>query len=206
MKFIPNTLLYFLVLVLFIQCKDVAKKEAEITTAKNEIRYAKGLEIYNYKGFAVVKITNPWPDAKENFTYVLQQKNGVIPDSLKQFTTIQIPLKSIVVTSTTHIPALELLGVENTLVGFPNTDYISSVKTRKLIDAGKVREVGTNERVMIGQSYSARSKWDEIQEDKLWGNIRRKAKSHPGLQAELERVIIFYKLLEDNNEVMWHPV
>jgi hypothetical protein len=68
------------------------------------------------------------------------------------------------------------------------------------------REVGTNERVMIGQSYSARSKWDEIQEDKLWGNIRRKAKSHPGLQAELERVIIFYKLLEDNNEVMWHPV
>lgn len=145
MKFIPNTLLYFLVLVLFIQCKDVAKKEAEITTAKNEIRYAKGLEIYNYKDFAVVKITNPWPDAKENFTYVLQQKNGIIPDSLKQFTTIQIPLKSIVVTSTTHIPALELLGVENTLVGFPNTDYISSVKTRKLIDAGKVREVGTNE-------------------------------------------------------------
>ncbi|WP_233589478.1 ABC transporter substrate-binding protein, partial [Flavobacterium bomense] len=40
---------------------------------------------------------------------------------------------------------MELLGVENTLVGFPNTNYISSVKTRKLIDAGKVREVGVNE-------------------------------------------------------------
>jgi hypothetical protein len=68
------------------------------------------------------------------------------------------------------------------------------------------REVGTNERVMIGQSYSASSKWDQIQEDKLWGNIRRKAKSHPGLQEELDRVIMFYKLLEDNDEVMWHPV
>ncbi len=64
---------------------------------------------------------------------------------MKQFTIIPIPLKSIVVTSTTHIPALELLGVENTLVGFPNTDYISSEKTRKQIDAGKVREVGINE-------------------------------------------------------------
>ncbi|HRA71404.1 MAG TPA: ABC transporter substrate-binding protein, partial [Flavobacterium sp.] len=64
---------------------------------------------------------------------------------MKQFTVIQIPIKSIVVTSTTHIPALELLGVENTLVGFPNTDYISSEKTRKLIDAGKVHEVGVNE-------------------------------------------------------------
>jgi iron complex transport system substrate-binding protein len=50
-----------------------------------------------------------------------------------------------VVTSTTHIPALELLGVENTLVGFPNTDFISSPKTRKRIDAGRVKEVGTNE-------------------------------------------------------------
>ena len=48
-------------------------------------------------------------------------------------------------TSTTHIPSLELLGVENTLIGFPSTDYISSEKTRKLIDAGKVREVGVNE-------------------------------------------------------------
>lgn len=82
------------------------------------------------------------------------RKNGIIPDSLKQFTIIPIPLKSIVVTSTTHIPALELLGVENTLIGFPNTDYISSEKTRKRIDAGKVREVGINENlnteVLIG--------------------------------------------------------
>jgi hypothetical protein len=46
------------------------------------------------------------------------RKNGIIPDSIKQFTTIQIPIKSIVVTSTTHVPALEMLGVENTLVGF----------------------------------------------------------------------------------------
>jgi iron complex transport system substrate-binding protein len=73
------------------------------------------------------------------------RKNGIIPDSIKQFTTIQIPIKSIVVTSTTHVPALEMLGVENTLVGFPNTDYISSKKTRKRIDAGKIREVGKNE-------------------------------------------------------------
>ena len=116
-----------------------------MASSKNSIQYAKGLEIYKHKGFSIVKIINPWPEAKESFMYILQEKNGIVPDSLKQFPVIRIPLKSIVVTSTTHIPALELLGVENTLVGFPNTNYISSVKTRKLIDAGKVREVGTNE-------------------------------------------------------------
>ncbi|EIA10554.1 ABC transporter substrate-binding protein [Flavobacterium frigoris] len=116
-----------------------------LASSKNEIQHAKGFEIYKYDGYSVVKITNPWPAAKESFSYILKQKNAIIPDSLMHFTTIQIPIKTIVVTSTTHIPSLEMLGVENTLVGFPNTDYISSEKTRKRIDAGKVREVGKNE-------------------------------------------------------------
>lgn len=145
MKFVQNTTLLFLVFFLFIQCKKESQQEAEIQSPANEIHYAKGLEIYKHNGFTIIKITSPWPNAKEQFTYILQEKNGIIPDSLKQFTAISVPIKSIVVTSTTHIPALELLGVENTLVGFPNTDYISSVKTRKLIATGKVREVGTNE-------------------------------------------------------------
>lgn len=145
MKFVQNTTLLFLVFFLFIQCKKESLQEAEIQSPANEIHYAKGLEIYKHNGFTIVKITSPWPNAKEQFTYILQKKNGIIPDSLKQFMAISVPIQSIVVTSTTHIPALELLGVENTLVGFPNTDYISSVKTRKLIATGKVREVGTNE-------------------------------------------------------------
>ena len=115
------------------------------STAKNEIQHAKGLEIYHYQGYSILKITRPWPDAKIPFTYILQEKNGSIPDSLQQYTRISVPIQSIVVTSTTHIPALELLGVENTLIGFPNTDFISSAKTRKRIDGGQVKEVGTNE-------------------------------------------------------------
>ncbi|MFB0909385.1 MAG: ABC transporter substrate-binding protein [Flavobacterium sp.] len=143
-----NVLKFTVLLFAFFAMGCKKKKEiysSETATVKNEIKYAKGLEIYRYGGYSVIKITKPWPGAKENFTYVLQEKNGIIPDSIKQFTAIQIPITSIVVTSTTHIPALEMLGVENTLVGFPNTDYISSEKTRKRIDVGKVREVGKNE-------------------------------------------------------------
>jgi iron complex transport system substrate-binding protein len=95
------------------------------------------VEIYRYKGYSIVKL--PQSGAKENFTYILQE-NGIIPDSIKQFTTIQIPIKSIIVTSTTHVPALEMLG-KNTLVGF-RIPIIFHRKTRKRIDAGKIREVG----------------------------------------------------------------
>ncbi|MBF2707626.1 ABC transporter substrate-binding protein [Flavobacterium soyangense] len=146
MKSAVLRIILFLLLIPFFGCKKSSENSKNtLANFDNSIHYAKGLEIYKHNGFSIVKITNPWPEAKKNFTYILQEKNGIIPDSLRQFTVIPIPIKSIVVTSTTHIPALELLGVENTLVGFPNTAYISSVKTRKLIDAGKVREVGVNE-------------------------------------------------------------
>ncbi|WP_332911216.1 ABC transporter substrate-binding protein [Algoriphagus boritolerans] len=45
-------------------------------------------------------------------------------------------------TSTTHIPHLDLLNSSEKLVGFPQTDLISSKKTRELIDSGKVTDLG----------------------------------------------------------------
>src|ERR1044071_5445933 len=97
--------LYFLIFVLvlvFTGCKkEQAEKTAAVSQAANSIKHAKGLEIYRYDGYTVVKVTTPWPDAKEGFTYVMQQKGSTIPDSLKGYTTLQVPLKSIVVTSTT---------------------------------------------------------------------------------------------------------
>jgi len=127
-------------------CKQNAGKPlASAEKPGNSIRHAKGLEIYKYNGYTVVKVTQPWPGAKESFTYVMQQKGAMVPDSLKQYTTVAVPIKRIVATSTTHIPSLEMLGIENTLVGFPGTNWVSSEKTRALIDSGKVKEAGANE-------------------------------------------------------------
>ena len=132
--------------LILLGCKQINEKNSTpFSASANSVKYAKGLEIYKYDGYSVMKITKPWPEATTGFTYILKEKNGIIPDSLKQFTVISVPIQSIVVTSTTHIPSLEMLNVENTLVGFPSTNFISSAKTRKRIDAGKVREVGNNE-------------------------------------------------------------
>ena len=88
---------------------------------------------------------NPWPKAVQDYTYILKESHGKIPDSLKQFETISVPVKKIVVTSTTHIPSLEMLGVSHTLIGFPNLNFISSEKVRERIDAGNVRELVSNQ-------------------------------------------------------------
>jgi hypothetical protein len=39
---------------------------------------------------------------------------------------------------------------------------------------------------------------EHIQEDKLWGEIRRAAETNPALQQVLDRAILIYRLSKDN--------
>ncbi|WP_162126070.1 ABC transporter substrate-binding protein [Flavobacterium phycosphaerae] len=144
MKILSHYILFIFISMVFVQCKTETKSETAIA-AKNEIAYAKGFSLINYHGYTVVTVKNPWPKATKTYTYILKEKGGSIPDSLKQNVTITVPIKTIVVTSTTHIPSLEMLNEVNSLVGFPHADYISSEKVRTRIEAGKVKELGMNQ-------------------------------------------------------------
>ena len=139
-----------LLLVFFVGCKkEDSDKIVKTTQSKNLIAFAKGLSINEHKGFSILKVSNPWPKANKTYTYILRKNGSEIPDSLAQNIIIDVPIKSIVVTSTTHLPSLEMLGVEKTLVGFPNLDYISSEKIRTRIDAKKIAELGNNQDLNI---------------------------------------------------------
>jgi hypothetical protein len=47
---------------------------------------------------------------------------------------------------------------------------------------------------------------DHIMEDKLWGEIRRLARTNPTLHSELERVIMLYHLIKEESTTPHHPV
>jgi iron complex transport system substrate-binding protein len=152
MKISLSKLTFLISFFILIGCKkNETEAVTEIKVAQNYIEYASGLSIVKHEGYSVVTVSNPWPDANKNFTYVLIEKDAKVPDSLQQHTAIKVPLESVVVTSTTNIPFLEMLDVENKLTGFPHTDYISSEKTRALIDKGAVKNIGQNEKLNIEQ-------------------------------------------------------
>lgn len=144
MKSMISRILFSFTLLFLFSCKNESKPNV-IISAKNEVSYAKGFSIQNYDGYSVVKVKNPWPKATKTYTYILKEKNGIVPDSLKQNLIVPVPIKTIVVTSTTHIPSLELLDEVNTLIGFPHCDYISSEKVRARIDTGNIKELGNNQ-------------------------------------------------------------
>ncbi len=143
---------FFLIFILFASCQKSKQQNRTIASIENnQIQYASALSIAKYDGFSIITVSNPWPDAVQKFTYILKEKQANLPDSLKSKPSIVVPLQNIVVTSTTTIPFLEILEVEKKLIAFPQTDYISSPKTRKLIKAGFVKNVGQNESLNIEQ-------------------------------------------------------
>jgi iron complex transport system substrate-binding protein len=142
--------LLFIFLIGFMACKEETKPilHKEENIVKYDFKYAKGFSISEHLNYKVLTIKDPWPKADKAYTYALIQRDKLAENHLNPETfdgIITIPIQNIVVTSTTHIPALELLGVEQTLVGFPGSDYVSSEKTRARIDNGDIRELGKNE-------------------------------------------------------------
>lgn len=151
-----------IVVILFSSCKkEVRENPVNVPTNTNSIKYAQGFEMVDYNSYKLLIVSNPFPDSDKTYTYALvpsKKLEAQLPsksnDNLVALLAnkeidgiIQVPIKSVVVTSTTHIPSLEMLGVIETLTGFPNLDYVSSTLSRKRIKEGKIKELGQNESI-----------------------------------------------------------
>ena len=136
-NFIP-VLIYILI---SISCKNEVIKVDIKHRFENNIKYANGFDIITKNGIKKLIIKSPYQNSKDVFEY--QIKNKTVSKNInKNNLIIEVPLTKIVVTSTTHIPMVELLNEEATLIGFPYSKYVSSEKTRQLIDSGNITEIG----------------------------------------------------------------
>jgi len=71
------------------------------------------------------------------------------------------------------------------------------------------RETGQTDRTLIGYQYEnkvdprtndGRPLHEHLKEDKLWGEIRRAAKTNKALQSVLDRAILVYHLSKDHGK------
>jgi iron complex transport system substrate-binding protein len=126
-----------------LSCKKEISKADKETSSKSTIKYAKGFDIIIANGIKKLIIKTAYQNSNTFFEYEIKKKTSSATN-VKDFEkeVIEIPIQKIVVTSTTHIPMVELLNEETSIVGFPFSKYVSSEKTRVLIDEGKIREIG----------------------------------------------------------------
>jgi len=144
-----NNIIVLLLAFLCVTCKKNTRfvNNQENRGVRIENKYATGFEVIEYEGFTVVELNSPWPNADKKYTYLLVNKGVVVPKNIVYDAIVQVPVEKIVVTSTTHIPSLEALGVLDKLIGFPNTEFISSPVARKRIDLGVIQDLGNNESI-----------------------------------------------------------
>ena len=130
---------------------DSQTKNREIVEAGRElsVSYAKGFSITAYKTYREIKVTAPWPESKDTLRYILYPEGATKPEVSKKAQYITTPVHSIVVTSTTDIPLLEALRIDSLLVGFPQTQYILSEKTKKRVLSGEIQELGNEQNLNI---------------------------------------------------------
>ena len=125
-------------LLLFQHCSSPQPVE-EKESISIPLDYAKGFTISELQEGYLLEILRPYPGSTQKVSYYLSEQEDV--DSEHRF--IKVPVESFVCTSTTHLPMLDYLGESNKLIGFPTTDYVSSVTIRKRIDEGLVMELGS---------------------------------------------------------------
>lgn len=136
----PNYFILLLIIFAF-SCKKEILKIDKKTTSKSTIKYAKGFDIINENGIKKLIIKSAYQNSQDVFEYEIHEKKSNTIIDYKRIV-IKVPVEKIVVTSTTHIPMVELLNEESSIIGFPYAKYVSSEKTRKLVDAGNITEIG----------------------------------------------------------------
>ncbi|PQB06677.1 ABC transporter substrate-binding protein [Polaribacter filamentus] len=129
----------FLLLIISFSCKKEVENDAKKTQIESSIKYAKGFDIVNKNGIKKLIIKAAYQNSDKVFEYIIKSKKDQKENTKN---TIFTPIQKIVVTSTTHIPMVELLNEEKAIIGFPYSKYVSSEKTRLLIDADKIAEIG----------------------------------------------------------------
>ncbi|MBT1700555.1 ABC transporter substrate-binding protein [Fulvivirgaceae bacterium PWU4] len=134
-----------LLMLLCLGCKQKDTAQSAVSTpgpTSLNLRYAEGFKMSLLGNSKLVEVTYPYQGATSGYKYLLVPRGEAVPEHEPDTRVIFIPLRSIVCTSTTHIPLLDYLDETDKLVGFPTTDYISSEKMRKRIDEGKIQELG----------------------------------------------------------------
>tara|TARA_B110000459_G_C16572431_1_gene477059 strand:- start:151 stop:1347 length:1197 start_codon:yes stop_codon:yes gene_type:complete len=115
------------------------------TDLEKSVKYAEGFTIKSFEDYKIVTINEAWKDVGETYTYVLYENEK--PKNISAATFIKVPIERIACMSLTHVAFLEVLGVENSIVGISGCDYVSSLKINAKIANHGIKEIGKDKHI-----------------------------------------------------------
>ncbi len=117
--------------------------------AKLTLDYATGWQISYHNHYKLLTVTQPWLGADTQFEYVLVQCGTPVPDGYPTAQVIEVPARSIITMSTTHLPHILTLGLLDRLVGVDTAAFINAPEVRERVASGAAAEIGSGATVNV---------------------------------------------------------
>jgi iron complex transport system substrate-binding protein len=137
-----SRLIFWLGYILSAASLETKERESAPKPEPTAIQFATGFEVEYYEGFKVVTIRKPWKTSRHKKTLLLVSKGAAIPEGYPKATVVKVPVQRFVSLSTTHLHHIEVLGLQDRLVGFSNLGDISSPLLLARVKKGQLKGVG----------------------------------------------------------------
>lgn len=152
-----NTLYIYAPFLFFLffcfSCKNPADKNeeqvADFNVAKDyfpektQVKYAKGFNIRYFNNYKLVDVIGLFSNNTDTQHYVLVQRGTPVPKNInKLYTIIEIPIRSIVCLSSTHIALTTFLNANKLVIGVSDTNYIYNPEVKRRIRELQIKEIG----------------------------------------------------------------
>ena len=113
----------------YIEGVDYFPEKATVLDAENFV-------VSYHDHYKRVTVLEPNPEA-DPVEYILVQRGAPMPDDIGDASVIEVPIESIFTSSTTHLPALEIIGALDRLTGVAQGKLISSEAAYARVESGE---------------------------------------------------------------------
>jgi iron complex transport system substrate-binding protein len=129
-------------------CVENYDESVDYFPEKTEVTNAEGFTVEYHNNYKVVTVLTPFAGAAEPVQYILVQCGTPAPEGIDA-PVIEVPVSSIVAMSTTYLPALEELGLLESLVGVDTSLYTTNETVVGMVQDGDVAEIGNGAEVNV---------------------------------------------------------
>ncbi|MEM7581789.1 MAG: ABC transporter substrate-binding protein [Acidobacteriota bacterium] len=130
-------------------CVESFDPEVDYFPDRVRVEHARQFSVEYHRHYKVVTIREPWQGADAGLRYLLVQCGTPRPEGFEGVESFEIPVRSVITTSTTEVPHLVRLGLVDQLIGHHEFDYIQSPPVRQRIDAGVMVEIGSGSTINL---------------------------------------------------------
>ncbi len=132
-------LFLLLLLTLSVGCTFTASEQQRVALTAT---YATGYAVTPCEGYTQVDVHDPWDTTQLIQRYILVHRDSLLPQPLPSGTLVRVPLSRVVAYNASHCSQLIYLGVDSTLVGVCEPQYIHQPHVTSRVANGEIVDLG----------------------------------------------------------------